>query len=91
MAGMMEETPFKYVVVSAAYRVNAFGFLSSEELQAEAESNGHSAGNMGFWDQRAALEWTAANIECFGGDPKKITVAGYSAGEQRKSSECHRR
>lgn len=48
--------------------------------QAEAKRNGETAGNMGFWDQRTALEWTAKNIGFFGGDPSNITVGGYSAG-----------
>lgn len=62
------------------YRLNLFGFLSGEELQDEAERDGEAAGNMGFWDQRAALEWTAQHIGHFGGDPSNITVGGYSAG-----------
>ncbi|KAK3686386.1 hypothetical protein LTR37_019859 [Vermiconidia calcicola] len=63
-----------------AYRLNLFGFLASKELEAEAKTNGEAAGNMGFWDQRTALEWTAKNISFFGGDSNKITVGGYSAG-----------
>ena len=68
------------IIVMPAYRLNLFGFLASKELQAEAEKFGETAGNMGFWDQRAALEWTAENISAFGGDPSNITVGGYSAG-----------
>ena len=62
------------------YRLNLFGFLASKELQTEAEKYGEKAGNMGFWDQRTALEWTGKNIGYFGGDPSNITVGGYSAG-----------
>lgn len=36
----------------------------------------------GFWDQRAALEWTAANAAHFGGDASNITISGLSAGAQ---------
>nr|QFR37229.1 carboxylesterase [Cyberlindnera americana] len=67
------DLPDKYIIVSPAYRLNAFGFLSGEEL-------GSDCSNFGMWDQRAALEWTWKNISNFGGDPEKITVAGLSAG-----------
>ncbi|KAK3651466.1 hypothetical protein LTR56_005608 [Elasticomyces elasticus] len=77
---LMTETAFAAIIVMPAYRVNALGFLASKELQAEAQRNGEAAGNMGFWDQRAALEWTSKNISHFGGDASNITVGGYSAG-----------
>lgn len=68
------------IIVMPAYRLNLFGFLASKELQAEAEKHGETVGNMGFWDQRTALEWTSKNIKYFGGDASNITVGGYSAG-----------
>lgn len=80
MASLLGETAFDAIIVSPAYRLNSFGFIASKELQAEAAKVGETAGNMGFWDQRAALEWTAANIGHFGGDANNITVGGYSAG-----------
>ncbi len=39
-------------MVDPCYRLNMFGFLASEDLQAEAWQFGESAGNMGFWVNR---------------------------------------
>ncbi|KAF2193714.1 paraben-hydrolyzing esterase precursor [Zopfia rhizophila CBS 207.26] len=75
---MLSETSCKVIIVSPAYRLNIFGFLASREL---CESPGlDAAANVGFWDQRLALEWTHKNISYFGGDASNITIAGYSAG-----------
>lgn len=74
------QTAFKAIIVVPAYRLNALGFLSGHELQAEARTNKETVGNLGFWDQRLALEWTSDNISAFNGNPKNITIAGYSAG-----------
>lgn len=77
---LLHESAFKAILVLPSYRLNAIGFLASNELAAEAKRNGEPVGNMGLWDQRAALEWTHKNASYFGGNPANITVAGYSAG-----------
>ncbi len=66
------------VAVSLNYRTNIFGFFSHSELT--KESSHHASGNYGLLDQVAALEWVQKNIAAFGGDPKRVTVAGESAG-----------
>ena len=66
------------VAVSVNYRTNIFGFFSHPELT--KESPHHASGNYGLLDQVAALQWVARNIAAFGGDPKRVTIAGESAG-----------
>ena len=66
------------VVVTCNYRLNIFGFLIHPELSAEAPYK--ASGNYGMLDQSAALKWVQKNIAAFGGDPKKVTIAGESAG-----------
>ncbi len=66
------------IVVSMNYRLGIFGFFVSPELA--AESPHHAAGNYGLMDQTAALQWVKKNIARFGGDPKKVTIFGESAG-----------
>ena len=66
------------VVVTCNYRLNIFGFLAHPELSAEAPYK--ASGNYGLLDQVAALKWVQKNIAAFGGDPKKVTIAGESAG-----------
>jgi para-nitrobenzyl esterase len=66
------------VVVTCNYRLGIFGFLTHPELSAEAPYK--ASGNYGMLDQAEALKWVQKNIAAFGGDPKKITLAGESAG-----------
>jgi len=65
------------VVVNMNYRVGSLGFLAHPELTKEA---GGASGNYGLMDQVAALAWVRDNIAAFGGDPRRVTIAGQSAG-----------
>lgn len=58
------------VVVSFNYRLNLYGFFHDE----------HFPVNVGLDDQRVALQWVQKNIHLFGGDPKRVTIMGWSAG-----------
>ena len=66
------------VAVTVNYRLNIFGFFSHPELT--KESPHHASGNYGLLDQVAALQWVVRNIAAFGGDPRRVTIAGESAG-----------
>jgi len=66
------------VVVTVNYRLGVIGFLAHPELT--KESPHHASGNYGLLDQLAALKWVQRNIAAFGGDPKKVTIFGESAG-----------
>ena len=60
------------VIVTINYRVGPLGFLSLGTKDVP--------GNAGFKDQIMALKWVNDNIAKFGGDPKRIAIAGESAG-----------
>ncbi|MCJ1319561.1 hypothetical protein MMC15_004897 [Xylographa vitiligo] len=77
---LLSETDVRCIIVAPTYRLNVFGFLASHELKQEASSSGGTFGNLGFWDQRLAIEWTSENITGFGGNKNNITVGGLSAG-----------
>ncbi|MFL6216032.1 MAG: carboxylesterase/lipase family protein [Blastocatellia bacterium] len=66
------------VLVTINYRLGPFGYLAHPELT--AESSQHASGNYGVLDQVAALQWVQKNIAAFGGDPKRVTIFGESAG-----------
>lgn len=66
------------VVVSLNYRLGIFGFFTHADLAKESGHN--SSGNYGLMDQAAALKWVQKNIAAFGGDPRKVTIFGESAG-----------
>lgn len=60
------------ILVGGNYRLSALGFLSTftEEFP----------GNYGMKDQVQILKWVQQNIGQFGGDPKRVTIFGESAG-----------
>lgn len=73
------------VALTVNYRLGAFGFLSHPDLT--KESPRQASGNYGYLDQSAALQWVQKNIAAFGGDPKRVTIAGESAGSISVSAQ----
>jgi para-nitrobenzyl esterase len=65
-------------VVTFNYRLGPFGFFSYPELTKESDRRG--AANFGVMDALAALQWVQRNIAAFGGDSKRVTIFGESAG-----------
>jgi para-nitrobenzyl esterase len=66
------------VTITVNYRLGAFGFLALSDLALESPHG--AGGNYGMLDQTAALTWVRDNIERFGGDPRRVTIAGVGAG-----------
>lgn len=58
------------IVVTVNYRLNIFGFPGAPG----------NVDNLGFRDQRLAVEWVRDNIAAFGGDASRITISGQSSG-----------
>lgn len=62
----------KVMVVTIGYRLNIFGFFTTND--------GEASGNFGLMDQSAALNWIKNNCKLFGGNPEAITAMGQGAG-----------
>ncbi|KAJ6500916.1 alpha/beta-hydrolase [Mycena sanguinolenta] len=82
-SGRTTKYPPENVVLSSAqplifasfeYRLGQFGFLPGTPV--------HDNGvlNAGLLDQKAALQWVQTYIAKFGGDPRRVTIWGQSAG-----------
>jgi para-nitrobenzyl esterase len=67
------------VFVSFNYRLARFGTFLHPQLVAE-NPDGGAAGNYGYMDQLAALQWIKRNVAAFGGNPGNVTLIGESAG-----------
>ncbi len=61
----------RVIVVSVTYRLGLFGFLATPAGR---------PGNLGLLDQLEAFRWVQRNIAAFGGDPRRVTAFGQSAG-----------
>ncbi|KAJ7235288.1 Alpha/Beta hydrolase protein [Mycena haematopus] len=62
------------IFVTFNYRLGQFGFLGGTAV------HDHGLLNAGLLDQKAALVWVQKYIKKFGGDPKRVTIWGESAG-----------
>lgn len=62
------------IFVNFNYRLGPLGFPQGQE------ADDKKILNLGLQDQLAALEWVQANIGFFGGDKRKVTATGESAG-----------
>lgn len=71
---LMHTNGDRFMVVTLNYRLGAFGFLSSDEV------NVRGTPNAGLYDQQLALRWVQRYIHLFGGDPALVTIFGHSAG-----------
>jgi para-nitrobenzyl esterase len=65
------------VVVTVAYRLGVFGFMDLESVLGPEYAG---SGNNALLDLICAVEWVRENIGAFGGDPRRVTVGGESAG-----------
>jgi len=60
-------------IVTFNYRMNIFSAPTAPQLAG-------GAGNFGFLDRDAVIDWVHTNIAGFGGNPNRITIFGESAG-----------
>ena len=76
------------IIAYPQYRLGVLGFFVAPGMLqggggqsgAATASSAAAASNVGLRDQRAALAWMASNAAAFGGDPRALTLSGFSAG-----------
>ncbi|KAF8628592.1 hypothetical protein AX15_003815 [Amanita polypyramis BW_CC] len=71
---LVELSGKRMVVVTIQYRLGVFGFLPGGAVKEGGDLN------VGLLDQHFALQWVQEHIGKFGGDPRKVTIWGSSAG-----------
>ena len=64
-----------FILVLVQYRLGAFGFLSSADMVSHG-----GIPNAGLYDIHFTLEWVQDHIKEFGGDSRRVTISGESAG-----------
>lgn len=74
LTALIQNNGNRFVGVEMNYRLDAFGFLSSDEVHAKGVANA------GILDQQLALHWVQQYVHLFGGDPRRVTLFGESAG-----------
>ncbi|KAF2274499.1 alpha/beta-hydrolase, partial [Westerdykella ornata] len=73
-AGFVARSPVSLMVVTAQYRLSSLGSLPSALFEEEGLLN------LGIQDQRMLLQFLQRYLSVFGGDPKRVTLSGQSAG-----------
>ncbi|QRW25824.1 carbohydrate esterase family 10 protein [Rhizoctonia solani] len=73
----VERSSTPFVAVSVYYRLSSLGFLAAPE---GPDKGPRASLNAGLHDQRMALRFIQRHIHSFGGDPKRVTIMGQSAG-----------
>jgi para-nitrobenzyl esterase len=68
------------VVVNVQYRLGPLGWFFHPAVQTGGTDQLADSGNFGTLDNVQALKWIQKNIQSFGGDPRKVTITGESAG-----------
>ncbi len=66
------------ILITINYRLGRLGHFAFPALSKEHPEE--PKGSYAFMDQIAALRWVQQNISSFGGDPKNVTIFGFSAG-----------
>jgi para-nitrobenzyl esterase len=66
------------ILMTINYRLGRLGHFAFPALSKEHPEE--AKGSYAYMDQIAALKWIQQNIAAFGGDPKNVTIFGFSAG-----------